>query len=300
VKFRRNAPQQGRQRLRRPPEGNEPSAAAAPVTYQPRRRGAAIPEAAKTRNFWLQRLGLVVLLVAVVASLVNVLSLSPHAKVLPLNSGQALTLHSQAEYEAAADKFLSQSIWNRNKITVDANSISRQMRKQFPELTDVSVTIPLLARRPVVYVEPAKPALILSTPTNGSYVLNSAGKALVRGANPAALNQPGLPVLTDPGTTAVTLNKQVLPASVVEFIQTVTAQLEAKGYTVSGIDLSSGGTQLDVHLAGEPYYVKFNPQGGDARLQAGTLLATVKYLKDHGDLPAHYVDVRIDGRAYYQ
>lgn len=299
MKFGRQAPPPRRQRVR-PAENAEPAAPSPNITYQPRRRGSSTGEAVKrTGRSWLQRAGLIVLLIAGFISLVNVLSLSSNAKVLPFNSGDALTLHSQAEYQAAASKFLAESSWNRNKITVNTAEVSRQMRAKFPELTDVSVTIPLLAHRPVVYVEPAKPAVILAT-SQGAFLLNNAGKALVRADNPADLQQPSLPVVTDQSSLPLKLNSQAVPATTVQFIQIVVAQLAAKQYKTTEIILPSNGGQLDLKLEGEPYTVKFNLQNADARQQAGTFLATIKHLKERNSVPAQYIDVRVDGRAYYK
>jgi hypothetical protein len=121
---------------------------------------------ATSRNlgrFWLQRFGLIILLVAIVVSVVNVLTLSASAKIVALTtSGDSAFLHSTQIYQTAADQMLAQSIWNHNKITIDTAKLSRQMLSQFPELSSVSVTIPLLAHRPLIYIEPAQPALILT------------------------------------------------------------------------------------------------------------------------------------------
>jgi hypothetical protein len=271
------------------------------MSYQPRRRGAAaaLPSEAKTARFWLQRTGLIILLIAGVASVINVLSLSPQAKVLPLNSNKSLTLHSQAEYQAAAQAFLSDSIWDHNKITVDTADLRSKMLHKFPELTDVSVTIPLLAHRPVVYVEPAQPALVLVT-SQGAFVLDNSGKALIKADNPVDLKQPSLPVISDQSNIDVQLNHQALPADTVAFLKTVIGQLSAKQLKVTSVVLPVATSEADVKLEGKPYAIKFNLQDDSARQQVGTYLATIQYLEGQHITPAQYVDVRAAGRAYYQ
>ncbi len=64
--------------------------------------------------------------------------------------------------------------------------------------------------------------------------------------------------------------------------------------------LPVGTSELDVRLAGQPYSVKFNLESGTARQQAGTFLATESKLKSQNVTPAEYIDVRVDGRAYYK
>jgi cell division septal protein FtsQ len=251
-------------------------------------------------HFWLQRFGLVILLVAVVVSLANVLSLSVDAEILPLTSGASSSLlGDQAAYQAAADRLLGSSIWNRNKITIDTAKISRQMLAQFPELASASVTLPLLAHRPLIYVQTAEPALVLMA-SNGSFVLDDNGKALLPAGQLPSLGSLNLPQVTDQSGLHVELNHQVLTTSDVSFVQTVVAQLAAKHFTVSAMTLPAGASELDVHLSGQPYFIKFNLENDDPRQQAGTFLATQAQLQRQNVTPGQYIDVRLDGRAYYQ
>jgi hypothetical protein len=272
------------------------------LTYRARRSDAeterpAERKASAKNHSWLQRIGLVILLLAVLASAVNILSLSNRSKVLPLTSGSRGFLRPTATYEQAANRLLADSIWNRNKLTVDSGRVRRELLKQFPELASVTVTVPLLAHRPLVYIQPSQPALLL-TATNGTFVVDSTGKTLLRADS---LTSPlSLPTLIDQGGLRLQLNHQALPAKQVAFIQTVIAQLAAKHFVVTTLSLPRATSELDVQLNGQPYSIKFNFQSDTARLQAGTFLATIAQLQKQGVTPAHYIDVRVDGRAYYQ
>jgi hypothetical protein len=249
-------------------------------------------------RFLLKRFGLVVLLVALLISTVNVLSLSNNARVMPLTGNNANSfLHDQSDYEAAASKLLAGSIWNRNKITVNTSSINEDMLKQFPELSSVSVTLPLLSKRPIVYVQTAQPVLVLAA-QNGSFIVDTTGKALLPANQLKSSNT--LPTVTDQSGLRVSLNHQALTSGNVSFIQTVLAQLAARHFTVESMTLPVGTSELDVKLAGQPYIIKFNLESGSARQQAGTFLATQSKLKSQNITPAQYVDVRVDGRAYYK
>ena len=105
----------------------------------PRQPGAAnAATRQKPGHFWLQRIGLLIFLVAATASAVNVLSLSPMAKVKTINSGGSQSfLRPDSEYAAAVNHILASSPWNRNKITVDTSAVSRF----FPPLEDSSLGI---------------------------------------------------------------------------------------------------------------------------------------------------------------
>lgn len=250
------------------------------------------------KHFWLQRFGLIILFAAIVVSVINVLSLAPNAKLLPLQSSESGSfLRNQATYQAAADKLLTGSIWNRNKITIDTGTFDRQMEQQFPELSSVSVALPLLAHRPVVYLQPAQPALVLAA-DNGSFVVDNRGKALLTADGSAA--QSKLPQVVDQSGLQVQLNHQVLSSENVSFIQTVIAQLAARHVTISSMVLPAGSSELDAHLAGQTYLIKFNLHDDTPRQQAGTFLATIAQLQRKHTLPSKYIDVRVPGRAYYQ
>lgn len=267
--------------------------------------GRARPGQSEARNvttLWRQvarRVGVLALGLAIIISVINVLSVSPHAKIEPLTSSTAGSplLRSQTEYQAAADKLLASSIWNRNKITIDTAGISRQMTAQFPELASASVTLPLAAHRPTVYVQPAQASLVVAA-DNGAFVIDQNGRALMPSANlPTAHN---LPQIVDQSGLHIQSGHQVLTTDNVSFIQIVLAELTAKHVGVSSMVLPAASRELDVYIAGQPYFVKFNLANNDARQQAGTYLATAAELGRQHVTPAHYVDVRVDGRAYYQ
>lgn len=258
--------------------------------------------AGKLGKFWLRRFGLVILLIAIVLSAFSILNLSTTAKIVELDAVNAgPSLHSEAVYAAAAHSILSSSVWNRNKITVDANKLSSQMTRQFPELASVNMTIPMLSRYPVVYVQLSRPALIL-VGSSGAYVLDTTGKALAAAANASSLASLQLPVLTDQSGLKLAVEQQALTGSDVSFIQTVVRQLAARHVSLSALTLPPAASELDVRVAGQPYIVKFNLQTGssDARQQVGTYLATQANLATQNITPSQYIDVRLDGRAYYK
>ena len=247
----------------------------------------------------LKRLGLLIVLVAATAFVVNTLSLSANARIVPLTtSSNKLLLRPSSTYAVAANRILKSTIWDHSKITVDANGLSNQMLNKFPELADVSLDIPLLGHQPLVYIEPAQPVLVLDA-SNGAFLIASSGKALLdlSGSVLAAFN---LPTVTDQSDLTIQLNHQVLPANYVMFIQAVITELAAKDFNVSSMTLPPTSSELDVHLSGQPYFIKFNLENNDPREQTGTFLAVINELKKQNMMPSQYIDVRVDGRAYYQ
>lgn len=254
-------------------------------------------------RFILQRFSLIILLVVLVLAAANMLTVSSNVKIVPLvplkSSGTSF-LHSQSVYQNAANQLLARSIWNRNKITINTGHISQEMLQKFPELSGVSITLPLLSQRPIVYIQSAQPALLLQG-QNGSFVVDNTGKALVNIGNAPTSSQ-NLPVVTDQSKLDITINRQAVTTDNVDFILTVVKQLEAAHFTIHSLVLPASTSELDVRVQGQPYEIKFNLQSGagDARQQAGTFIAAQAKLQSQHNTPAEYIDVRVDGRAYYR
>jgi hypothetical protein len=258
------------------------------------------PAPSRHRTSWLNRFGLWLLLIVCLVSAFSVLSLSASARVRPLNSGNsAAYIHAQADYEQAANAYLRSSIWNRNKITVNATGLKQALQHQFPELSNVGITLPLIGHRPIVYIEAAQPALVLAG-SNGSYIVDSNGRVLLRSADMPSLSSRHLITVTDQSGLTLRVGHQALTTADVSFIQTVAAELAARHVSVSGATLPPSARELDISIAGQPYVVKFNLQDQTARQQAGTFLATQAELAKKNIVPAAYIDVRVGGRAYYK
>ena len=243
--------------------------------------------------------GLLVLSLLVLG--VYLMTLSTEPVVRPLSDTDGLFIRSGDVYASAAEETLSSSLWNRSKLTVDPQSVESAMEKEFPELASVNVVVPFFGNRPVIYLEPAKPALIL-TALNGNYVLDETGKVLMNQANvPAGFKMPNLPVVADQSNLKAELNESAITEDDVQFIKAIVGQLNAKGVKYEGLTLPAGASELDVKIAGKPYYVKFNMQDRKhAREQAGTFFATEQELTRKKITPSQYIDVRVEGRAYYR
>ena len=238
---------------------------------------------------------------AIILLLVNLLGLSSNAKIVIVGSKNNTIFNrvSVANYQTAYKKFMTKSLWNDNKITFRKNDLINYLLNDFPELARVDLTIPFLSSQPTIYLSPTSPALILIEP-NGFFAIDSKGRAIAEASNLSSLGLNTLPEVTDLSGVQVSLGKLSLSSSDVFFIQEVVGQLNVKGYKIAKMTLPSDSAELDVYLVGQSYYIKFNLENNDPRQQAGTFLATIAYLKARGITPTQYIDVRVNGRAYYQ
>jgi hypothetical protein len=203
-------------------------------------------------------------------------------------------------YQKAAQKLLSSSVGNHNKLTINTSAVAASMQKHFPELASVSIALPVLGQRPVMYLELSKPALVLQSQANGYLLIGTDGRALERLSNPN-VGGDSLPIVADQTGISVNPGQIAMSQSDVAFIGLVVSQFETQHISIQAMILPAASRELDVHLTGVPYFVKFNlNDNADAKQQIGTFLATRKYLLAHSITPTQYVDARVSGRVYYK
>lgn len=257
---------------------------------------------AKLSRYWRQRFGMIVASVVIVVCAVNVLQLSVDPKIVPLtSSSNNYFLRTNSEYEQAVKKLFESSLFNSNKITVNTSRIAQQLKQESPELSDVSIMLPVIGHRPVVYIAPTTPSLVLSSNQNEAYILDQNGKALANVSQVPNFGALHLPEVVDQSGLKIELGSVALPSADVSTIQTIVGQLQSQHYQLSALVMPAAASELDVHFVGKPYIGKFNLHTPDsARQQAGTFVATDQYLAGQHKVPGQYIDVRVDGRAYYK
>ncbi len=308
VRFRRRKDTSAAPRRRQP---TGVSSSRRPVfSYHSGRSAATEPEAGYTppasaggsskhsrgwrRRSWVRNLPSLIALGAVLASVLYCLGLAPNPKII----SDDLALRTKEEYQQGAQQILKESLLNRTKLTINTKHFERVFRERFPEVADVGLTLPLISRRPVITVSTARPELILAT-QDQAYVLDKRGVAIMQAQDLPNETRQKLPVIQDQSNTPVELGKGILSTEDVEFITTVLEQLTAKGLSVQAITLPPRAHQVDIRINGQPYYVKFSVDS-DGREAAGAFLAIKAKLERENSTPSEYIDVRVDGRAYYK
>lgn len=235
---------------------------------------------------------------AIIVSLSYFLMLSPNSKVIQTSHTSSLFLQSFNTYQSAANKLFGQSLLNRNKITVNVSGITESLKREFPELADVSITLPLAGHRPIVYIQPSQPIMLLSTQAD-TYVISEKGTAIIRSSSVKDLISLNLPTVKDLSGLDVKLGQAALPVDDVNFTQQIIYQFSASNQPISGLTLPRVPNELDVQLKGKSFYLKFNTQA-DPKEQVGAYLASLKYLDRSHRLPTKYFDLRVEGKVYYK
>lgn len=301
------SPKSGAPSRRQPAEraGGTPSSKKSNVfSYYASGSGAGRPKPAEPKGSllqrqWVRNLPSLIALIVVVVSVLYCLGLTTNPKVNFVgNDEDVLSLRTKQDYQAGAEDILRDSVFNRTKFTINADHFEQAFQAKFPEVADVSITLPLISRRPIVTVATAQPSLLL-TSQNQIYVLDTRGVAIMKADSLPEKTKLKLPTVNDQTGLKVELGKPVLPQDDIRFITEVLTQLKAKGLSVQTVTLPALAKQVDVSFNGLPYYGKFSVDT-NAREAAGTFLATKEKLDRDKTPPAQYIDVRLSGRAYYQ
>jgi len=247
---------------------------------------------------WRKRLISVVILVLFIGIVFSCLQLSSNVRIVPVGTSDGqVFLRDTNVYTQKTDQEFS-SFANSNKLTVNAAQITNELEATFPELKAVSVSLPIVGNRPVVYIQPATPKLILMS-KDGMYVLDANGRALIAGSQVLKLQQLNIPVVTDQSGLSIQIGRIALPHDTVSFITEFVGQLKAKGLAVSSLILPPATNDLTVKINGAGYDIKTSLHG-DVRAEAGTFLAAKQFLDEQHKVPTQYVDVRVEQKVFYK
>jgi hypothetical protein len=233
----------------------------------------------------------------IVVLLLSTLWLSPQPKVRLVGAGEGgqLPYHTAAEYQRTAEKLLAGSFGNRTKLGFNRLKLLDGLRKAYPEIAAADVHLPLVGQKPVIILT-LRDAGLNIVQDGRIYIVDNQGTVVMLRAEPVKT----IPTVTDQSGVPAQPGKQLLTAQQVNFISSAAAQLSAQKQAVSALLLPHDiANELHVRLDGLPYFVKFS-MDGDGRVQVGTMLAMREYLEANHIQPIEYVDVRVEGRAYYK
>ncbi|MBI3624435.1 hypothetical protein HY218_02260 [Candidatus Saccharibacteria bacterium] len=247
----------------------------------------------------LRRLPSYVAWLIIVGSLLYALTLSTEPKiVVGQPTIETSLLRNSAIYQKAIHDILNHSIFNHSKLTINTQSVAHQITSTFPEIQNATITIPLIGHRPVIGLDPAQPSVVITGP-GGSFILAADGQALVKAADAPKQLRSRLPDVQDDSRLTIEQGRGALPKDTVVFMTTIIIQLSLQRVALEKLRLPAVVNEFDATPTGQPYYIKFDVSG-DARLQAGTFLATRQWLDSQHLAPKEYIDVRVDERAYYK
>jgi hypothetical protein len=244
----------------------------------------------KVRKIFTSLLNIIIILAALIG-LAYSLMVKPTAS-LSLN---ASPYHSRLDYEQAVSDQL-RHLRNRNKVTFDKASINQSIIKQFPEISNVSIELPVFSQTPHFSINVAGPSLFLNNET-GSYILDKNGVAVSRSEDlPKVKN---LTSIEDHSNFPIHIGEQVFSTNQVEFIRQLSSQCQRAKVPIKSLSLPAKVQELDLRTSDQAYYIKLF-FGEDVLPQVGQYLAARHQFDRTSTQPTEYLDVRVAGKIFYK
>lgn len=258
------------------------------------KKNQSVPSAKAARNK-LPRLQLMTRW-AVVLGVVFIIGWVLSASVNPIVriSEDEITIKPQSEYEESAKTIIESSILNRTKLTFDYLGFELKMKEKYTEISSVETSFALIGSRPVVRLKYHDPVIIVES-LGKKWLVDNRGVVL----SEATSESYKLPILTDEIGLAREVGEYILSSNDVEFILYIHKIAKEKGIGIDKYTTPLVSKQLNVKVAGEGYYTKFN-LSEEVDEQAGTWLVARDKFKELNQTPAEYVDVRASEKVFWK
>ena len=144
---------------------------------------------------------------------------------------KSASLRDESQYREIAQSYLKSSVLNKNKFSIDVKSFENAIKQEFPELNDVSVTIPLFGQKPIITVSTEIPKLLIDT-KQGIYAVNDSGKVIAKASKEQPIEGLTIPIVRDDANLEFELGKGALTSQDVAFITTIIKQFNNKNWKI--------------------------------------------------------------------
>lgn len=182
--------------------------------------------------------------------------------------------------------------WWRNLTLVDTANLQKQLLAAEPQLASVAISRHW-PHQLILQVTERKPNLGWQT-GDKTYLLSQEGIIVA----PAQDSKLKLPVVEDTTNLPVKLGDQVAPAGFVAFTLEADRLLAQQGYQVTNLKIPVTTNEVDIYT-NKGYFIKFDTTRSIVG-EMGDLSQVLTLLKSQNKTPSQYIDLRIDGSAYYK
>lgn len=233
---------------------------------------------------------------AIVGCLVYNSMLSPAPRIIVSgDAGERLLMNDTATYQNAIKDVHQNSIFNRSKLTYNSAAVSAAVTKQFPEVKSLRISLPLIGQKPIMYIVPNEPRMVLES-QNKVFVLDESGRAIADSTDHVSGD---ILRVRDESGIKLSVGDQAFPETNMRFLTELQHQLAAKNIKMTEAILPASSQSVLIRIEGKPYQIKFSFQGNVLQ-QAGAFIATYEQLNGTNTNPSEYIDVRVGERVYYR
>jgi hypothetical protein len=221
--------------------------------------------------------------------------------VVGISSDNKGSFRSLEQYSAGAQELFDEKLQNRSKLTVSSSEIEAAMKQKFPEIAHATVVIPLAGRELQVLLELSEPFARLQLAGNKQAVLSMDGRVLdIDEAQKAA--QSAFSDLINISMTAVSAEagQQIITTDEMKLMNLL--QLEFDGSAperpkLASIEYDVQKREMRARFDATRFYAKLTPER-EARVQAGSLVATIRSMLAQNKPVTDYIDVRVEERVF--
>lgn len=241
---------------------------------------------------WLHSLPSILGVVLILGSCVYTLTLS---KKVRLHFSEDPKLRAKSEYISRTQADLGG--WRSfSKLTFSADDYKKALQSEFPEAADITITVPLVGRDVEAFIQLDSFGMLLVN--NGdNFIVSQRGRVLLK--NPPSSIIKELPMVKDEAGLSPEPGVSILTRQEAAFIIDMYNLMKAAGVKPTEITLPPIPNEVHVKAEGIGYYIKY-VLDRPANEEVGTYLALRDRLKKEGKVPAEYVDVRVDEKAYFK
>ncbi len=234
----------------------------------------------------------VLAIVAVLGALLTNTIISP-GNISYKFQGWSEVFSPKEEYQSAIKAIFKKNISAHFKLTLQSRELESQIKKQFPEVSLASVSLPLMGNQPVVGLSFNSPALIVKN-TTGKYLVGNDGRVL----RMVGTTEANLPIVEDRSGVELKSGERVLNSDDTSFLVFVNQEVIANNLTVENIIIGDSPRDIRLQITGDDYFIKLNFTY-DERQQLGALWSyRDKVGQDASYTPSEYLDVRIAERVF--
>jgi len=214
----------------------------------------------------------------------------------PVIKVDGVQYRSLKSYQQLAQQVLSSDARNRLKFLLQSQDVSSKLAELFPEASSIKVGSSLLGHNPVITIVTGKAFMIFEQKGAPDFIISQSGKALLAVGDALKMYQ-SLPRIINNSGLNNKAGEQVLSPDEANDLLQLNAQYSTEN-SFPTFSLTNNPYEINVKEAGKQYYAKFSLDTSILS-QYGSLRATELKLKQLGQSPSQYIDVRLTDKVFY-
>ena len=218
---------------------------------------------------------------------------SPLLKIKKVEITGLQTLNN-SEINDQVEKILASSYLNQNILFVSADQINSQLKADNYQIAKAEIVrIPFNTLK--IVVKEQKPSILWQS--NGTLsIFTEDGRAY--SGEPSEQLKSSLPTVVDTANLEVTPGAQVVSVGFLGFVNKIYKELPDKNIVATKFEIKDTTTELFVTTQ-EGYVIRLDSTR-PASEQITDLITVLDLLKQQGKKPLEYIDLRINGKAFYK